>query len=87
MTVEQNKAVFSKWLIKGIDGYCFGSDKELYRLPFKSGLNHYGLRRLKKQHPNRWKINGAWWSERQLKTNVYKNPNPKVLISDEDCPF
>lgn len=79
--------IFSKWLISGIDGYCFGSDKELYRLPFQSGKNYFGLRKLKKQYPNRWKINNKWWSERQLKLKIYLNPNPETLIQDKEMPF
>ena len=82
-----NQAIFSRWLIDGLEGYCFGSDKQLYRLPFRSGLNHYGLRKLKMQHPNRWKINGAWWSKRQLLRKIYPNPNPEVIVKAEEMPF
>jgi hypothetical protein len=82
-----NKAIFSKWLIKGLDGFFFGSDKELYRLPFKSGRNHFGLRKLKKQDKNRWKVNSVWWSEKQLKDKIYLNPNPKMIIKNEENPF
>jgi hypothetical protein len=85
--MDKNKTVFARCLIDGIEGYCFGSDKNLYRLPFSSGKNHYGLRKLKKQHPNRWKINGQWWSERQLLSKIYRNPEVQVLINYEDCPF
>lgn len=87
MQTDKN-GIISKWLIKGIQGFCFGSDKNLYRLPFKSGKNHFGLRMLKKQPKNRWKIRGVWWSERQLKAKIYLNPNPKILIDSlNDCPF
>ena len=79
--------IFSKWLIKGIDGYCFGSDKELYKLPFKSGRNYFGLRKIKKQHPNRYKIKDKWWSERQLKAKIYLNPSPEKIIDCNDMPF
>ena len=83
----KDKVVFSKWLITGIPGYCFGSDKELYRLPFKSGPNYYGLRKLKMQHPNRWKINGKWWSKRQLQDKLYLNRNPEKIIDCKNMPF
>jgi len=80
--------VFSKWIIEGIPGYVFGSDKGLYRLPFAVWPNHYGLRKLKKQPGNRWRINNDWWSERQLKRKLKKNPNPEIIIiSPKDCPF
>lgn len=86
--MNATETVFSKWIIDGIPGYVFGSDRELYRLPFASWPNHYGLRKLKKQPGKRWKINNDWWSERQLKRKLKKNPNPEVLIEPEpDCPF
>lgn len=84
---QDNNGITSKWLIKGIDGFCFGSDKELYRLPFKSGRNYFGVRKLKKQTKNRWKINKKWWSERQLKSKIYLNPNPEFLVVCNDMPF
>jgi hypothetical protein len=79
--------ITSKWLIRVLPGYCFGSDKELYRFPFKSGRNNFGLRKLKKQQKNRWMIGSKWWSERQLKQHIYLNPNPEVLIKSDDMPF
>lgn len=79
--------IFSKWVINGIDGYVFGSDKELYRLPFRAGRNHFGLRRLKMQYPNRWKINGEWYSKRQLWSRITLNPKPKILIIESETPF
>lgn len=79
--------IFSKWLINGFTDYCFGSDKELYKLPFKSGKNNYGLRKIKKQYPNRWRIQGKWWSENQLQSKIYLNPTPGILIEFTDTPF
>jgi hypothetical protein len=84
------KPVFSKWIIEGLPGFVFGSDKELYRLPFQSWPNHYGLRKLKKQKGNRWKFDGNWLSQRQLKNSgrIKINHTPKILIPNEsDCPF
>jgi hypothetical protein len=85
--MKENKQVLSRWLIKGIEGYCYGSDLELYRMPFKSGRNHFGLRKLKKQHPNRWLISGQWWSQGQLKSKIYLNHNPEIIIDNEEKPF
>jgi len=82
-----NQAIFSKWIIKGFEGYVFGSDKELYRLPFKSERNYFGLRKLKKQNPNRWKINGKWWSQKQLLDKIELNTNPKIIIKSDSMPF
>ena len=86
--MKPTETVFSKWIIEGIPGYVFGSDKELYRLQFATYPNHYGLRKLKKQTGKRWRINNDWWSERQLKRKLKKNSYPKVLIEPElDCQF
>lgn len=84
------EAVFSKWIIEGIPDYVFGSDKELYRLPFATYPNHYGLRKIKKQPGNRWRIGNEWWSERQMKKikKIKLNPKPQVLIEPEpEYPF
>jgi len=82
-----NQDIFSKWLINGFPDYCFGSDKHLYRMPFKSGRNYFGLRRLKKQNPNRWKIASKWWSQNQLESKIYLNPNPEVIVKNQNMPF
>ena len=85
---QDKNGITSKWLIEGVEGFCFGSDKELYRLPFQSGRNHFGVRRIKRQDKNRWKIKSVWWSERQLRGKIYLNPNPEVIIREiSDCPF
>lgn len=84
---QEKNDIISKWLIKGFEGYCFGSDKELYRLPFKSGLKYYGLRKIKKQVHNRWLINRKFWSERKLQPKIYLNPKPEVLIKVNETPF
>ena len=88
--MQSTDAIFSKWIIEGSPDYVIGSDKQLYRLPFATWPNHYELRRIKKQSGNRWKINGVWISQRQLKKakRVKLNPNPEVLIQAIlDCPF
>ena len=77
--MNQNKAIFSKWIIEGLPEFVFGSDGELYRLPFCSFPNFYGVRKLKIQSGKRWKLNGVWWSQRQLKNKIKLNPNPTKL--------
>jgi hypothetical protein len=84
---NQNNDISSKWLIHGFPDYCFGSDKELYRLPFQSGKNCYSLRKVKKQVHNRWLLNGKFWSERQLKQKLFLNPNPEAIVKGEEMPF
>lgn len=79
--------MFSKWKIKGIENYVFGEDKKLYKLPYVENKRAYGLREIKKQYPNRYKINGNWLSERQIKSRLYLAPNPIELITEKDLPF
>jgi hypothetical protein len=79
--------VTDKWLIRGLDNYFFGSDKNLYRKPYKSGRNHYGIRRLSKHKHDRYYIEGKLISEKQLRSKVILNPSPKVWIDNHDMPF
>lgn len=79
--------MYSKWIIEGLPGYVFGTNKKLYRLPFKSGFNYYNLREIKKQKPNRYRLDGQWWSERQLKPKIRLDPNPVKLFDLEVQPF
>jgi hypothetical protein len=80
--------IYSKWLIHGFSDYCVGSDKKLYRFPFKSNHKWYQLREVKVQYPNRFRIDGMWRTKEYLKGRVYLNDNPTLLIKSEDeCPF
>lgn len=79
--------MFSKWKIKGIDGYLFAEDGNLYKLPYVQGKRSYGLRLIKKQYPNRYRINGQWYSQRQLKHRLIKDEKPIKLIELEEHPF
>ena len=79
--------MLSKWKIEGIDGYRFGEDKKLYKLGFLSNGKHYETREIKKQYPNRYRINNEWWSERQLKTKIVLDPDPIELFPSIDLPF
>ena len=36
---------------------------------------------------NRYFIEGKMHSEKQLKALIYPNPNPKIIIYEEDLPF
>ena len=88
--MEVNKPVFSKWIIVGLDQFVIGSDKEVYRLPFTTYPNNYGLRKLKLQKGDRWKFDGVWYSKRQLKkaNRIKINDFPQVLIKQTlNCPF
>ena len=86
--MESTKSIFSKWIIEGLEGFVFGSNKELYRLPFVSHPNNYGLRRITKQKGGRWKLDGVWWSQKQLKPKLKINPQPAILVElGFICPF
>jgi len=77
--MKQKEGVFSKWIIEGKEGFVFGSDRKLYRLPFNSGPNYYQIREIKLQKPKRYKLNGVWWSQKQLKPKIKLNPNPEKI--------
>lgn len=77
----------SKWKIKGLGGYVFGENKKLYRLDFESKGKYYGIREIKKQKGNRYRINNQWYSERQLKSRIYLDDNPVELEKDFEYPF
>lgn len=84
---QEKNGIFSKWLIKGFEGFCFGSDKKLYKLPYESNKRYMALREIKKQFPNRYKLNGKWRSEKQLESMIYLNDNPQIIIKGEEMPF
>ncbi len=77
----------SKWKIKGIDGYVFGEDGKLYKLPYVYNGKNYGIREIKKQYPNRYRINNTWYSEKQLRDKLILDENPILLFNDENLPF
>ena len=78
----------TKWKIKGIEGFRFGEDKNLYKLPYNSNKRYYGFRLIKIQSGDRWKIDGKWWSKRQLKNLLIKDDEPLTIYEDVlDTPF
>jgi hypothetical protein len=74
--------ITSKWLIKHLPGYCFGSDMNLYRLPFVSLNRAYALRKIKLQNKNRYRIKKKWLSMQQIKERIYLNPKIEVIKSN-----
>ena len=79
--------MFTKWKIKGIDNYVFGEDGNLYKLPFEKNGKSYGLRLIKKQYPNRYRINNEWYSQRQLKHKLYLDEFPIKLFDSSNNIF
>jgi len=55
-----------KYLIKGVDGYFFDENNNLWRSPCQIGKRAYGLRMVKRQKDGRWLIRGKWKSEAQM---------------------
>ncbi len=81
--------VVSKWVInlKEFQGYRFGDNGELYKLPFNKNGRRYSLRKLKQQYPSRWYINGVFWSKKQLKPHIEIDKVPILLeASKENTP-
>jgi len=85
----------SKWIIdlKGLEGYRFGEDKNLYRLPFvtKDG-KHRGLKKVFKcSIKKRWQVTRGgkveWISENQLRPHLLIDKNPIELIKEDQLPF
>jgi len=82
--------MFSKWIIDlpGFELYVFGEDKKLYKLPHQIGLRSFGIREIKKaKDRNRYRINGQWWSENQLRPHIKPAPESKELFINNDMPF
>lgn len=82
--------MLSKWIIKGLDSYLIGEDKNIYKKPFTSekGKRNYPFKLVKMQYPSRWRLNGEYWSKAQLKQHIKKDPNPvEIYINDPDIPF
>jgi predicted GTPase len=80
--------MFSKWRIKGIDGYRFDELGNLWRLPYTDykGKSR-GLRMLKMHYPSRWKINGEYYSKNQLRNRLELDTEPIELIIKDQMPF
>tara|TARA_R110002051_G_C8655113_1_gene488186 strand:- start:587 stop:829 length:243 start_codon:yes stop_codon:yes gene_type:complete len=80
--------MISKWKIKDLEGFVFGEDKKLYKLPYSNKGREYGLTVIKKQLGSRYKINGEWLSEKQMKHRLYLDTEPiELIIEDKSLPF
>lgn len=79
--------MFSKWKIKGIESHRFGEDKKLYKLGYESNGRFYATREVKKQHPNRYWVNGEWLSEIQIRNRLVLDQNPIKLFECVDNIF
>jgi len=79
--------MFTKWIIEGIDDHVIAEDGVLYKKPFMRNKKMYDWREIKKQTPNRYRINGRWWSERQLRPKLKLDPNPELIFKSKNLPF
>ena len=74
----------SKWVFKNdkLKDYVIGSDKRIYKKPFSSHKRFFGYREVKVQYPERYRLNGEWWSKKQLKQHISLDPNPVEIIRE-----
>ena len=83
--------MISKWVInkKGLENYVIGEDKNIYKKPSVSIDNrNYQFKLVKEQYPNRFRLNGVYWSKKQLKHLTIRDPSPIEIYPDDlDCPF
>jgi hypothetical protein len=79
----------SKWVfnIEGLSNYIIGEDKSIYRKPYTELFRSYWFRKIKKQYPNRYRLNGRWWSESQLKAHIFLDKNPIEISKENNLPF
>ena len=81
--------MLAKWKIKGIKGYYFGEDKKLYKLGFFDKAKRWNeTKEVKKQSPNRYRINGDWLSQRQIRNKLEMVTEEIELIKElPETPF
>ena len=85
--------MITKWIIgiKGLEDYRFNKEGELYKMPFNRNKRNYGVRLIKMQDPNRWRMYNTyshkeeWYSKTQLSNKLIEDENPIIL--PQDTPF
>jgi len=88
----------SKWIINLADfeGYRIGEDNQLYRLPYRTGRQSRGLRKIKVIDRGSkgywiWKEGrNVWYSLNVLRPKLQLDPNPILLFFEKkptDLPF
>lgn len=74
--------------IEGLEGFRFGEDKKLYKLPYQNKQRSYALKEIKLQYPSRYVLDGGTWSQNQLRCHLELDKNPIELFPDiQDTPF
>ena len=79
----------TKWRIdiEKLKSFRFSEDGKIYRLPYTKGLKSYGWRLIKMQHPNRWRLDGVWWSKNQIKNHLIRDDDPLTIYTEGEMPF
>lgn len=80
----------SKWKFnnEALKNYRIDSDGTIWRLGFFGKDNKfYSSKKIKKQHPKRYFLNGQMWSENQLRPHIIPDPEPIQLTRTTDLPF
>jgi len=80
----------SKWKfnLESLKDYVIGENNKIYRKPYNENKRYYTWHEVKIQPPKRYRLNGNWWSIKQLKKHVVLELNPVIIISEEpECPF
>ena len=75
----------SKWkfTLESLNDYVIGSDKKIYKKPFTRNKRSYGWHEVKIQSPKRYRLNGEWWSTKQLKQHIILDSNPIVIFEEQ----
>ena len=77
-----------KFALPALYDYVIGEDKHIYKLPFTSNNKQYSARKIKKQHGNRYWLNGQYWSESQLKPHIVQIETTEYIYPPlEETPF
>jgi hypothetical protein len=78
----------SKWRFIGLENYVVGEDNKIYKLPFTSNKRYYNFREIKEQYPQRFRLNGSWYTKQLLRKKLQKDLNPIIIHENiSDCPF
>lgn len=80
----------TRWIIdiRGLEDYRFNKEGELYKMPFSGNKRNYGVRLIKMQYPNRWRMYNTysqkkeWYSKAQLSNKLIEDETPIILYQD-----
>jgi len=81
--------MFTKWKFKleELSHYRIDEEGNIWRMPYESIYGYREWRRIKMQHPSRWRLNGKWWSKNQLRPHIIPDTKPIEIYQTCDLPF